>query len=144
MWAFWKKRVTTITIRRGDYADNPELEQSQDSSASTGGKWAKYFGITREFTLRDKLTYWIATGYTLLLFGLFVGMNVVAFCMDVSDKGWAIFQFYRFGLTVVMTFVFSIWLGIGGIGDIIQLFKDLKTSTRDITDDGRVDNLDKR
>jgi SSS family solute:Na+ symporter len=129
-------------LHRGVYADNPEAEQSQDSSASTGGKWAKYFGITHEFTLRDKLTYWIATGYTLLLFGLFVGMNVVALCMDVSDKGWAIFQFYRFGLTVVMTFVFSIWLGIGGIGDIIRLFRDLKTSTRDFTDDGRVHEQD--
>ena len=129
-------------LYRGDYTDEPEEQAESDPAASVPGKWKKHFGITTEFTWMDKLTYWVVTGYTLLLFGVFVGMNIVAFCMDVSDKGWAIFQFYRFGLTIVMTFVFSVWLGIGGIRDVIRLFSDLKTSTRDLTDDGRVDNRD--
>jgi SSS family solute:Na+ symporter len=130
-------------LYRGKYADDKEAED-KPTAASFKGTLKKYCGITSEFTWMDKLIYAVSSGYTLLLFGSFVAMNIVAFCMDLSEKGWAIYHFYRFGFTIIMTFVFTVWLGIGGIRDIIRLFQDLKNVTRDATDDGRVIELTNR
>ncbi len=56
----------------------------------------------------------------------------------VGDGGWPVFwKYYIIVLSSIAIFV-SAWLTIGGVRDLKNLIKDLKSAKRDDTDDGTV------
>ena len=96
------------------------------------------FGITNEFTVGDKIIYGIAIGKTLIFFVLFGGMAVIVSLWGLSDRAWANFYYYIYRIMIVFFFVTTIWLSVGGIKDLKELFNDLRVKKRDFTDDGQV------
>ncbi len=99
-------------------------------------------GITDEFTLGDKLIYGIIITHDLGLFTLFVVMTIVAISINLSDQGWGNYHRYMLSFHIFASFAIAVWLSIGGIRDLIRLFKDLKRMKRDYTDDGMVRDHD--
>ena len=65
-------------------------------------------------------------------------MTTLHFVLNLTDEGWGDFFRYKLWYYIVTAFTYSIWLGIGGWYDLIQLFKDLKIAKRDASDDGQV------
>ena len=98
----------------------------------------KAIGITEDFTLGDKIIYGITIIKSLVLFLLFSIMTVFSIFRGLSDKNWSDFHYYIFWIMSGTSFFIAIWLFIGGICNIISLFKDLKTAKRDFADDGSI------
>lgn len=51
---------------------------------------------------------------------------------------WSKFIFWYISINIVVTFLFTFVIIIGGLSDLRFLFKSLKEETVDETDDGRV------
>jgi hypothetical protein len=52
---------------------------------------------------------------------------------------WGIYFFIKqFAVTTIVGIITTIWFGICGTRDLIQLFKDLENKETDVLDDGRV------
>lgn len=102
------------------------------------------FGFTDDFSRGDKIIYGFAIGKSLVFFLLFMSMTAVVLLWGLSDRAWANFHYYVYWFTIVFFFITTVWLSIGGICDLKNLFKDLKIKGRDLTDDGRVVDQDSK
>ncbi len=69
---------------------------------------------------------------------LFVVVTSISMVLGLSNEQWKNYHYYYFFVMVSISFIIAIWLGIGGLRDIIRLFRDLKKSRRDVRDDGSV------
>jgi len=128
-------------LHRGQYRIASE-HASEDAAASVNaaGKFnlKQVFGITEDFTTGDKVIYGFAMGKTLVFFVLFGGMSIAVLLWGLSDRAWADFYYYIYWSMIALFFIVSVWLLIGGIRDLKNLFRDLRSKRRDIADDGRV------
>ena len=57
----------------------------------------------------------------------------------VSNETWLLFWKYWVWILLVLSFVITTWLIFGGIRNLIDMFKLLKSRTVDLGDDGWVD-----
>ena len=128
-------------LHRGIYAIDGEKNIKTDWSFR--GIISKLVGITPEYTTGDKCIAWGLFTYSiiykfLICFVLVVVLNLFS---PWGDKAWSNY-FLIISLVVpgIVAAVTTVWFGIGGIRDMIQLFKDLKArETVNALDDGRVD-----
>ena len=125
-------------LHRGEYV--VESDRVEVAPAELYKKWSikKYCGFTNEFTFWDKFIYGIAIGKTLFFFLLFVFMSSLIAIVGLSQDGWV--AFYKFVLifNISVSFIFAVWLTIGGMRDMIRFRRSLKNAKRDLSDDGRV------
>ena len=61
---------------------------------------------------------------------------------EVPTDSWLSFWHVYFHLIFVVGTLFSTWITIGGIRDLIRLFRSLKTESVDIHDDGNLQSLE--
>lgn len=126
-------------LHRGEYAV-PELESLGEKNHRPRSLWNKLVGVTDEYTRGDRI---IATGTAIWT----IVWKVAAVVIIVwnlafwrwSDKTWCRWSFFQWviceGLFGVIA---TIWFTIGGIRDIIDLFRTIRTIKPDSTDNGMV------
>lgn len=118
----------------GPYA----IASEQISSGEEPVKGLKALGVTKDFTRRDKLVYFLIMLNMAVTFGAFVIINVINIFWVQSDRFWSIvWQVYVWNVVFVGVAV-TIWFLIGGAMDLKDLIHSLKTIRRDDRDDGMV------
>jgi SSS family solute:Na+ symporter len=120
-------------LHRGKYDTNNEhVEQSKVS------KIEKIFGITPEFTIGDKLIYASTILWTIAWFSVFVIYTLLHFAGKLTNDNWLTLWYVKIYISLILGVVCTLWFLIGGIVDVIGLFKALAGSRVDNTDDGSV------
>jgi hypothetical protein len=101
-------------------------------------------GITPEYTRLDKFIAWFLFCYS-LIFGFGIMFLGVIFWNRFSghpwtNVGWSRYIFVKFlAVPSILAMVSAVWFGIGGVRDLLRLFKDLKTRKVNALDNGLVD-----
>ena len=128
-------------LHRGKYAIDGQVKMRE--------KWtlrnffAKLIGITPEYTRSDRIIAWFLFGYS-------IGWS---FCMTFAavaiwngfslwpPEWWGKYFFVVNLLVPLITGIIStVWFSVGGIIDLRQLFRDLKSRIVNPLDDGRVED----
>ena len=124
-------------FHRGKYSDHPEDHLISNKSTKIG--FMTRLGITDEFTTGDKAIYFIKIAWIMFWVTCFVVGVFINLAHDVSDDAWAKWWLFRIEVTVIVGIATFIWFSIGGMKDVVTLFKLLKISKHDDADDGRVE-----
>jgi len=100
--------------------------------------WQTLFGITPMFNRRDRLTAYLIVGWFLAWLGVFAARMTYGWIADPGETAWAkfwhVYIYLSFGLLICTT----LWLGIGGLRDLRNLMRNLRSTERDLSDDGTV------
>ena len=105
----------------------------------------KIFTFSKEFRWDDKVIFVITYGYLLIFSSIFLVGTLVGLHGDLDDTFWLRFwRYYSMAMIGLGSFL-TLWLTVGGLIDLKDLFYRLRTIKRDIRDDGSViahQNLD--
>jgi Sodium:solute symporter family len=132
-------------LHRGKYDIRKEhLHQSKTN------RLLQRLGITDEFNTRDKLLYAATIGWTLAWMIIFVWFTTQYFLFGklvdgkwhpgVSQGQWLSLWHVKLYVTLILSMITTVWFLIGGIADVIKLFKSLSSKQRNDEDDGTVVN----
>lgn len=122
-------------LHRGKYA----AEKTKDELArKQPNKVFRALGITDEFTFWDKFIYFFKIGWAGFFFLIFIVGTVIALTHETTEDQWAKWWLFKILFGAVMGTIFVIWFIIGGVHDMVHLFKTLRTAKRNVLDDGRV------
>ena len=122
-------------LRRGRYAVPDDATTTTEPDRRTG--WA-VLRMGPEFSRTDKVIYlgfvaWIA-GWTTAI----VGGTAYNLIVDVAESSWLEFWRYYVVMAFVLGVVTVVWFTIGGVRDMRDMFRRLRTAERDDSDDGTV------
>ena len=127
-------------LHRGKYATEGEKNIKTPWTLKT--IWSKMVGITPEYSKADKIITWSVFSYS-FFYGfclMFLGVIIWNSFHKWPDSWWANFFYFKFLLIPgIAAFVTSIWFTIGGIHDIICMFRDLKARVANPLDNGMVE-----
>ena len=122
-------------LHRGKYAIAGEHVEARDAAKSL---WWKLLGITKEFTLGDRVIASSTMIWNFGWFAVFIVGTVTNVLVGTSADAWAGFWKFWTWTYLVLGVPITIWLTFGGIRDLQRLFVRLRTVERDERDDGRV------
>jgi len=122
-------------LNRGKYAE--ERDDIFFASEPVKG-WQTLFGMSNSFTGTDKFLYMFITLWSVLWAVLFVVGTFGARIFELDEGLWAKFWHFYVWMGIALGAVTTIWLTVGGIADLRNLFRRLSTMTRDNTDDGEI------
>ena len=122
-------------LHRGKYAVKADDATVRETLP---GRWSRMFGITKEFTLADKIMYFGSMSWCMVWFFVFLFGTLYALSFDVSVDVWAKFWHIKIWIFFVFGICITTWLVLGGLRDMLFMFKHLKTAKRNERDDGRV------
>ena len=74
----------------------------------------------------------------LLVFGVFVFGSFYMRSTDVNDAAWASFWWGYAVVMLVLTIIITVWVAIGGVKNLREMFVTLENLERDDDDDGTV------
>jgi SSS family solute:Na+ symporter len=124
-------------LHRGRYA----VEKDHEVVEQPGSKRAwlsRKIGITPEFSFTDRIIYFViiiwTTGWS-LTFILGTAYNLAN---DVSSETWKAWWTVILGIQVGVAVITAIWYALGGLRDVIRLYRDLAGLEVDESDDGTV------
>lgn len=122
-------------LHRGAYAIEGEEVPEEKATRSW---WKRITGFGPEVKWDDKCIFVFSYGYVFCNFAV-VGLGTL-YCLfyDVSDETWVSFWYGYIWFLAILTTILTLWLGIGGVIDLRDMFARLKTAVRDDSDDGRV------
>lgn len=130
-------------LHRGKY--DTEKEHQEQSKVSI---LAQRLGITPEFSKADKILYAVTIGWTLVWLVIFIWYSTQYFLFGtisgdkwtpgVPDSMWMSLWHYRVYITLVLALVTTVWFLLGGLRDVVRLFKALKDAKHDDADNGSV------
>ena len=121
-------------LHRGKYA----VPENGQIALPTRWSLKSIIGITKEFTLGDKLVYAYSLAWSWFACGLAIVVTTIAFIWDISNSTWARVHMYLLLYLIITSFGIAAWLTAGGFRDLLRLFRDLKVARHSDTDDGRV------
>ena len=127
-------------LHRGKYAIDGEVKTQMKWTFSN--VFSKLIGITPEYTLGDKIIAWGIFSYSIIYqFGLAFLMVLIWNSVKPWAADWWSVYFMIIMLIVpgIMATITCVWFGIGGVVDLLRLFRDLKTRIVNPLDDGRVE-----
>jgi len=134
-------------LHRGKYAVektghhpamNPDGDLKEAAVLSWKQKAVKRLGITDDFTRGDKAIYAFKIGWTLFFFLAFIIGSTLALTIGISDESWVNWWLFKTILTIVVGVGTTIWFLIGGMKDLVEMIRVLKSVDRDDSDDGSV------
>lgn len=124
------------------------LTYNLDGENKTREPWSfqtilrKLLGITPEYTRGDKFIAWFFFLYS-FVYGFLFSFILVWIWNLIAPwpvRWWSSYFFVVIlGVPAVMAFISTFWFGIGGVKDMIQLFKDLKQRVINPLDNGMVE-----
>lgn len=123
-------------LHRGVYAVK---EEESGPRASPFFLW-RLLGINSEFSRGDKVIYLAQFSWTLFWVLVFVVGCIWNLTRDVSDDEWVRWWTFHVALGGVVAVITVIWFSIGGIRDLKNLAKSLRSMRVDHHDDGSVDH----
>ncbi len=125
-------------LHRGAYAV-PGEAVVEETHGARAAFW-KIFGMGREFTRRDKAICLLAYGWTFGWMALFLGVTGWNFLIrEIPDPFWIGYWRVYIWVNVAAAVIVTVWFAIGGFRDLFRMIKQLKTMTRDHSDDGFVE-----
>lgn len=135
-WLILKKSACNMDrlLHRGEYA----IEGDHFKGVSRPPTGFRAFLPSKEFTKGDKVIYFVKLGWTILWFVVFVVGTIVNLTHDISDDSWLTFWFTNTVFVFVIGIITTIWFLVGGIFDVKDLFKTLKSKKADELDIGMV------
>ncbi len=137
--------LVSLATNRGKRFDlDKMLHRDENSNTVKKAKvsWvSKLIGITPEYTTGDKVIAWFVFSYSVVW-----RCGVAFLCVVASNlvsrwklESWnSYFYVTLFAIPCVLGIITTVWFLIGGIRDLIRLFRDLKQRQRDETDNGFV------
>jgi SSS family solute:Na+ symporter len=125
-------------LHRGQYAIKGEHAEGAVPEFVRPRTWRERLGITKEFTRGDKIIYAIYITYQLSWILVFAAGSVYNFIWGMSDNAWARFWHTWLIVQFAIASLTSVWLIVGGISNMKDLFHMLRTAKRDSSDDGSV------
>jgi SSS family solute:Na+ symporter len=128
-------------LHRGTYAVKDDMTMVSVQSARGLNS---LLGISREFTLGDKVIYYATIGWTVLWGAVFILGTAYNLVADVPVSAWARYWQFYVVLSLVLGVVTTAWFTVGGLLDVKQLYTDLRSKVRNDADDGMVRNLPDR
>ena len=127
-------------LHRGKYSVDGEVKTQMEWSFRN--VFSKLIGITPEYSIGDKIIAWGIFSYSIIYqFALVFLMVLIWNSFSPWSAGWWSTYFLIIVLIVpaVMASITCVWFGIGGVVDLLRLFRDLKTRIVNPLDDGRVE-----
>jgi solute:Na+ symporter, SSS family len=122
-------------LHRGKYAD----QESEKIIVNASPGFLARLGITNDLNFKDKLVYLGCLGWTLSWFVVFVvGTIYAVFYEKFTDGQWLRFWYVWIFISLGASIVVTVWYGIGGYKDLLDLFRRLKARKIDEKDDGVV------
>jgi solute:Na+ symporter, SSS family len=121
-------------LHRGKY----KTKSDDAKAAPPPTRGLKALGITNEFTFGDKFIYFATIAWMLGWWIVFLIGTAYNLTTDVSVDSWIKFWRVKIYIYLALGFITMVWFTAGGIRDIIDMFKTLRTAKRNFEDDGRV------
>jgi SSS family solute:Na+ symporter len=122
-------------LRRGIHAGPAETPESGHPARW----WHRLFGIGPMFNRVDRLTAYGIVGYFIALFAIFIFGTAYALARHPDLDTWARFWMAVLVVMCGVLLVSTVWLGLGGIRDLLRLLRALKAERSDAHDDGWVE-----
>ena len=128
-------------LHRGAYADTNAPALRTEWNIKT--VFSKLIGITPEYSRGDKWIAWSLFVYSIIykFFIIFVLVAVWNMFSPFSAQWWG--NYFLITVMVIpgiVTVVTAVWFTVGGVRDMLQLFRDLKNRSEiNELDDGRVE-----
>jgi SSS family solute:Na+ symporter len=122
-------------LHRGKYADPDELAQTARRAPS----WLEKLGFTREFTGTDRIVTYITLSWPLAWTAIFLGVTAYNLVFEVTPATWAAYWHGWTWFVLACGVAVTIWFTIGGIRDLRDMFRRLRTYRENPLDDGRVE-----
>lgn len=125
-------------LHRGVYAD-PEDAAKQAAAPKTKLTWGRVVGFDENFTTVDKWITGSLFAWSLFWFAVMAIGTVWNLASPWPIAWWSSFwHIAGVGIPAFMALVMAVWLTWGGVLDIRDLFRRLKTQSVDGLDDGTV------
>jgi SSS family solute:Na+ symporter len=122
-------------LHRGKYEVKGEHVHVRRTARSI---WLQIVGLTDEFTLTDRILAYVLMGWNGAWFVAFLVGTVLNLTAHIGQDAWARFWHLWMWMQLGIGVPATIWFTIGGIRDLRELFRSLRTLDRDDRDDGRV------
>ena len=122
-------------LHRGEFAVEGEAAKEEAPQSKRG--WA-IFGMGKDFSAGDRVLFIGSYAYIFLFFAVFLIGTVYMLSTDISDAAWGEFWWWFCIVILLMTAVITVWVSVGGIKNLRELFYMLRTIKRDAHDDGTV------
>jgi solute:Na+ symporter, SSS family len=121
-------------LHRGKYAIVDEVKVIDEVPV----KGWKMLGMGKEFTRGDKVIYLAAYGWTAVWTIAFITGTYFNLIGEVSNAAWMSFWRIFIIVNISASIIILIWFSIGGLRDLREMLKRLRTMRRDFQDDGFV------
>ena len=127
-------------LHRGVYADAPEPPKERWTLRNV---FSRIIGITKEYTLGDKIIAYSVFGYSIVYQIGVVFLSIVVWnAIYPWPHEWWTIKFFITALVIpgIVGVISTVWFLIGGIRDARQLFIDLEKRVEDPDDNGQILN----
>ncbi|NOZ19885.1 MAG: sodium:solute symporter [Planctomycetes bacterium] len=121
-------------LHRGQYA----IQGDHAKGIETPPVGLKAVLPSEEYSRTDRWIYYGKFGWTMAWFAIFAVGTIINLTWGMSNDGWATFWWWKIVVTVIIGVGTTIWFLAGGIHDMIDLYKTLRTVKRDHLDSGMV------
>jgi SSS family solute:Na+ symporter len=121
-------------LHRGRYLIREEYKVVDETPV----KGWKVLGMGREFTKFDKVIYIATYAWTFSWVVVFIIGTIVNLTGSVGNAAWMSFWKTYVWIYLATSVVVIVWFSTGGLINLRQMIKTLKTMTRDHADDGFV------
>ena len=128
-------------FHRGKYkveSDHITKAEETDTVVSTIRPIWRKLGMNEEFSWFDKFLFFATIIFTLFWWAVFVIGTIYALIYKPSDDLWMKYWIVRCWIFFVIAVICTIWVGIGGIFDVVTMFRLLRKAERKADDDGFV------
>ena len=125
-------------LHRGEYSVESETEQTSEEEAQPPSMGMAIFRMGKEFTQGDRILFYFSYLYLALVAVVFVAGTLYMLSSDISDSSWSTFWLGYSIIMLTLTIIITIWVAVGGMKNLREMFATLETLERDEADDGTV------
>ncbi len=125
-------------LHRGRYAQEDTTLAARRTSPRPPFSFTRLIGIDQDFSGLDKILYTFVTLWSFLWGGIFLVGAALHYTKLITLPGWVRFWHFYILMAAVLGVITTIWFTVGGLVDLRDLLRRLKTQQRHEKDDGSV------
>lgn len=125
-------------LHRGKFAVESDQVQGDAQIVNKRFSLKRLLGVTPEFSRFERILFYSTFAWLMgwwLVFIIGVAVNIF---YHIPDSIWSIYWYYYILISVVLGIICTVWIFSGGVRDAIRMFRDLRKSRVDQSDDGFV------